>query len=314
MRRVFYSRFGEANVLEVEKFDQASPGSGEVGIQVVGCGLNPIDFKTRLGHGFVSQQLGDNFHFVPGYDVSGFVDRIGEGVNKNWLGKAVFGMVNFPFAAGGYADSVLAPISDLQAAPHGIPLAHTAALPLASLTAWQALFDIGELQIGERVLILAGAGGVGHIATQLAHWKGAFVGATASQKNLQFLRDCNVDIALDYHNKETSEVVQPWDLVIDLMGGKIGESALYQLADGGRMVTVPTNTAEQVIAKGRQMGKTVLPIKVVPNTEQLKQIAILVDSQKLNVTVSHRYRLENAAEAQRTLETGHVRGKVILEP
>ena len=313
MRRVFYNRFGGPEVLELEQFEPAQPGVGEVRLKVAGCGLNPIDYKTRLGLGFVSQQLRESFHFVPGYDVSGIVESLGEGVDRFWLGKPVFGMVNFPLGAGCYAESLVAPIAELQVTPTELPLADAAALPLASLTAWQALFDVGKLQRDERVLVLAGAGGVGHIATQLAHWKGAYVGATSSLKNHLFLRQCQVNLPIDYQEAANSGKNKSWDLIIDLMGGGIGEAALSLISENGRMVTVPTNTAEYLTAKGTQKGKTVLPMKVAPCGDQLKQIVELINSHKLNVTVSNRYSLDRVKEAQQALEAGHVRGKLILE-
>lgn len=314
MRRIFYSRFGGPEVLQFEQMDVPMPAPGQVRIRVAGIGLNPIDFKTRRGLGFVSQSLGQRFHFVPGYDVSGVIDAVGEGVNERAVGSPVFGMVNFPLGAGAYADYVVVNLNECVPAPQAIPLAHAAALPLAGLTAWQALFDVGQLKAGERVLVLAGAGGVGHLATQLARWKGAVVGATASSANQAFLRRHGVKQALDYQQPDWATSAAPWQLILDLVGGEVGLQAMAGLADTGRMVTVPTNTAAQLVEQGQALGKTVLPMKVSVHPDQLRQIGSLIDHQHLHLHISGAFSLDEAATAQEQLETGRTKGKLILVP
>lgn len=314
MRCICYRRFGGPDVLQPDQIPLPQPGPGEIRVRVAGCGVNPIDFKTRAGLGFVSQVLGTGFTFIPGYDASGVVDAMGEGVTVHAPGEPVFGMVNFPLPAGCYAEYVVAPVTQWAAAPTAIPLAHAGGLPLAGLTAWQALFDVGGLQTGERVLVLAGAGGVGHLAVQLAAWKGAQVSATASPGNHAFLRRHGVTLPLDYHDAAAIAAAGPWDLIVDLMGGTVGEQALAWLAPGGRMVTVPTNTAAALLQAGAAAGKTVRAIKVTPDTAQLTQLAALVDQGLLTLHVSAALQLEEAASAHADIERGHVKGKLILVP
>ena len=161
--------------------------------------MNPIDFKTRSGLGFVSQTLGQRFHFVPGY-VSGVVDALSDGVSQWAPGDAVYGMVNFPLLPVPARNMWWRMREPGARAPQSI-LAHAGGLPPCGLTAWQALFDVGGLQSGERVLVLAGAGGVGHLSVQLAAWKGATsVSATASPANHDFLRRHGAALALDYRD------------------------------------------------------------------------------------------------------------------
>ena len=314
MRRIFYSRFGGPEVLQLEHTAIPQPGPGQIRVRVAGIGVNPIDFKTRNGLGFVSQALGQRFHFVPGYDVSGVVDALGDGVAQWASGDAVYGMVNFPLPAGACAEFVVADAESCAHAPQSIPLAHAGGLPLAGLTAWQALFDVGGLKAGERVLVLAGAGGVGHLAVQLAAWKGARVSATASPANHEFLRRCSVTQALDYRDPAAIAQHGPWDLILDLMGGAVGEQALDWLAANGRMVTVPTNTAAQLLEKGNALGRKVMAIKVRPDTAQLCVLATLVDKGLLRLHVSAALALEEAASAHEKMERGHVKGKLILVP
>ena len=220
----------------------------------------------------------------------------------------------FPLPAGAYGEFVVADAKQWARAPTAIALAHAAGLPLAGLTAWQALFEVGALQAGERVLVLAGAGGVGHLAVQLAVEKGAIVSATASPRNHEFLRSQGVTLALDYADAESISRHGPWDLILDLMGGSIGEQALPWLAENGRMVTVPTNTAAQLVQKGAALGRMVLAIKVTPNTSQLAELAARVEQGKLHLHVSGAFALEEAGSAQQQLERGHVKGKLILVP
>ncbi len=314
MRHIFYSRFGGPEVLQQAQTDLPQPGPGQLRIRVAGIGLNPIDFKTRQGLGFVSQSLGQRFHFVPGYDVSGVVDALGPDADHCKLGDAVIGMVNFPLGGGAYSEYVVAPASEWVLAPQSIALAHGAALPLAGLTAWQALFEVGRLQAGERLLVLAGAGGVGHIATQLGQWCGAHVSATASEANGDFLRRHGVSVAMDYHLASWAENQPPWDLILDLMGGAVGLQALELLADGGRMVTVPTNTAPQLLQTGETRGKTVLAMTVSPNAAHLRQLVSLVDRGHLRLHISAAFSLDEVATAHEQLESGRTRGKLILVP
>lgn len=313
MQCICYSRFGGPEVLELCDVELPEPGPGQVRLRVAGAGVNPIDYKTRAGLGFAAQALGSTFHFTPGYDVAGMVDATGAGVTEPALGDAVFGMVNFPLLAGAYAEFVVLAAADVVPAPARLPLAHAAGLPLAGLTAWQALFDVGQLQAGERVLVLAGAGGVGHLATQLASWKGATVSATASAANRDFLLQRGVDQPLDY-SEPSWQQAGPWDLILDLMGGSVGVMALSLLAPGGRLVTVPTNTAAQLQQAGAEQGCTVLPMRVNPDAGQLRQLATLVDAGILKLHVSATFPLRDAAAAHRQIESGRTRGKIILVP
>ena len=312
MRQIFYTRFGGPDVLQLGHAEIPEPAPGQVLLKVAGCGLNPIDFKTREGKGFVSQTLGQHFRFVPGYDVSGVVVKTGANVSAFGPGDALFGMVNFPLSAGAYADYVVADAAVLAKAPVSLALPHAGGLALAGLTAWQALFDVGALQPGESVLVLAGAGGVGHLAVQLARWKGAQVSATASAANQDFLQQLGAQ-PLDYAANNLADH-GPWDLVLDLMGGAIGAQAMQWLAPAGRMVTVPTNTAAQLLQQAQSEGRVVRDIKARVDSQQLAQMASLVDQGVLHLHVSGEFPLEQAAAAQAQLAQGHVRGKLILIP
>ena len=315
MRALYYSEFGDADCLQLGDLPVPAVGADEVLVKVAAAGLNPIDVKTRAGKGFVAAQLGESFRFVPGYDLAGTVATASDAFAA---GTPVIGMVNFPLAengkgAGACAEYCVVAPESLVAAPNRIELAQAAALPLAGLTAWQGLFQHGALKAGQRLLVLAGAGGVGHLAIQLGRWAGAEVGATASAANQDFLRTLGAQVCLDYAQPEALVAAGPWDLILDLMGGEVGRQALDWLAVDGLMLTVPTITAAELVAAGEAQGKRVQGYTVQPNTDQLSQLVALVDQGALNLHISHRLPLAQGAEAHRLLESGHTKGKVILE-
>lgn len=310
MEAIFYTEFGDADCLQYGSLLKPRPGPGQALVEVEACGLNPIDVKTRAGLGFVAAGLQPGFCFVPGYDLSGVVS---ESQGDLLPGTPVVGMVNFPARTGACAQFCVAPVAELVVAPQSIPLADAAALPLAGLTAWQGLFVHGGLQSGQRLLVLAGAGGVGHLAIQLGKWAGAEVAATGSAGNQAFLQSLGVDLALDYESSESMDHAGKWDLILDLVGGKAGREALNLLAPEGLMLTVPTATAAQLIECGDDLGYRVQGYTVRPDSNHLQQLVGLIDSGVLKLHVEARFPISQTAAAHRLQETGHVRGKIILE-
>ena len=199
MRRIFYSRFGgpEFCSLEHTAIPQLAPDRSGSGGRLR---CESHRFQNPQWTGFCVPNPRPAFSFVPGYDVSGVVDALSDGVSQWAPGDAVYGMVNFPLPAGACAEYVVADAGTWARAPQSIPGPRRWFAACGPLTAWQALFDVGGLQSGERVLVLAGAGGVGHLSVQLAAWKGASVSATASPANHDFLRRHGAALALDYHD------------------------------------------------------------------------------------------------------------------
>ncbi|MGL4775931.1 MAG: NADP-dependent oxidoreductase, partial [Aeromonas veronii] len=249
MTQLQITAFGDPSVLKLNPSLDKVPADGEVRVRICFAGVNPIDAKTRAGLGWAAAQNKDKLPWTPGYDISGVVEKVGPGVTSLVEGDRVCGMVGFPLAAGGYAESVVASESELVKLD-GVSLQQGAALPLAGLTAWQGLLEHGGLQSGQRVLILAGAGGVGHLAVQFASAYGAEVVATASPDNHGFLHALGARWMVDYHDANWSARVVAEagqvDLVLDLVGGASGKAALACVKPGGRLVTVPTITAQQI--------------------------------------------------------------------
>lgn len=314
MTQLQITAFGDPSVLKLNPSLDKVPADGEVRVRICFAGVNPIDAKTRAGLGWAAAQNKDKLPWTPGYDVSGVVEKVGPGVTSLVEGDRVCGMVGFPLTAGGYGESVVASESELIKLD-GVSLQQGAALPLAGLTAWQGLLEHGGLQSGQRVLILAGAGGVGHLAVQFASAYGAEVVATASPDNHGFLHALGARWMVDYHDADWAALVVAdglVDLVLDLVGGESGKAALACVKPGGRLVTVPTITAQLIKDAGVAAGIEVVGMLVHPDQQQLSQMLMLLRQGEVKVTLAGEFPLAEGALAHQAIEGGHVRGKLLL--
>ncbi|HHO0884041.1 NADP-dependent oxidoreductase [Aeromonas hydrophila] len=311
MTQLQITAFGDPSVLRLNPSLDKVPADGEVRVRICFAGVNPIDAKTRAGLGWAAAQNKDKLPWTPGYDVAGVVEKIGPGVTALAEGDRVCGMVGFPLAAGGYGESVVAREEELVRLEQ-IGLRQGAALPLAGLTAWQGLFEHGALKAGQRVLILAGAGGVGHLAVQFASAYGAEVVATASRDNHSFLHALGASGMVDYHDADWVAQVGQVDLVLDLVGGESGKAALACVKPSGRLVTVPTISAQQIKDAAVGSAIEVLGMLVHPDRQQLSQMLTLLRQGEVQVTVAGEYALAEGALAHQAIEQGHVRGKLLL--
>ncbi|GGE66906.1 quinone oxidoreductase [Streptosporangium jomthongense] len=313
MKTVVYHQFGESDVLQVVSSDIPSPQDGEVLIRVHGAGLNPIDWKTRKGFGFVAQQIESSLPWTPGYDVAGEVVAIGSGVTTLAPGDRVMGMVGFPLGGGAYSEYALARADELAMVPEELDLVTAGALPLAALTAWQALFEVAELEPGQKILVHAGAGGVGHLAVQFALARGAHVIATASSGNRDFLAELGVHEVIDYHSTDFADECFGLDVVLDLVGGDTGKRSLRTLGDNGTLVTIPTVTADEVVSAAEAQGLRAHGMTVRPDVFHLDEIAELIEDGDVKVHIEQAFALDQVAQAHQLLEGGHVRGKLVLD-
>ena len=311
MKAIQIDAFGDASVLKYQDVPEPELKAGEVLVRTLAAGVNPIDWKTCSGGG-ASAFIGE-LPFIPGWEFSGEVIAAGANVSGFDSGDKVYGFIRFPNRAGCYAQEIAAPVEQIAKLPAACNPIHAAGLGLAGLTAWQALFDKAALKAKQRVLILAAAGGVGHLAVQLAKWKGAYVIGTASQKNHAFLQALGCDEVLDYNTQALHELVKDVDVIIDGVGGETGISALACLAQQGVMITLPSVTKDAVIAAGESVGKQVLPIRVEPSATQLTQLAQLNANGDLKLDIAAIHPLEDTAKAFAEIASGHTRGKVILK-
>jgi NADPH:quinone reductase-like Zn-dependent oxidoreductase len=306
MRAVVMRSYGGPEVLAVEEVPRPSPLLTEVLVRVRAVGTNPIDTYVRSGRFPLVKPPG-----ILGWDFSGVVEEIVPGVNRFRVGDEVFGMPLFPRPAGAYAEYVAAPARQLARKPAGLDHVHAAGLPLAGLTAWQALVDLGDVGPGQRVLIHAAAGGVGHLAVQMAKARGAHVIGTASRGKHDLLRSLGADHLIDYRETDFAAVVKDVDVAFDLVRGDYGARTLDVLRPGGVLVTVDRNPALE--ARAAAAGKRFAVITVAPDHVGLEGLARLVEEGKLRVHVSEALPLEGAAHAHALLGAGGVTGKVVLK-
>lgn len=274
-------------------------------------GVNPIDVKTRAGLGWAAAQNKDNLPWVPGYDISGKVVSCGEDTSRFQEGDEVAGFIGFPIRGGGYSQYVCVPESELSHVPNSVALEAAAVLPLAGQTAAQALSKANVTE-GDRVLILAGAGGVGHLAVQIAVATKAEVFTTCSERNLDYLATLGAH-AVNYQFAPVSERVEDVDVLIDLVGGDAALDALKCLTDNARVITVPTITAELICEKAKLLGFEASGMLVEPDREQLDTLLYMVGVGLLKTEVQHVYPMTDVIEAHKQVESGRTRGKILLD-
>jgi NADPH:quinone reductase-like Zn-dependent oxidoreductase len=306
MQAVAIHDFGGPERLQLETFDRPEPGPNQVLVRVCAASVNPVDYKTRSGKYPAVKR--EQLPRILGRDISGVVDRVGEGVIKLHPGEAVFAMLDRDH--GGYAEYVAIDAELCTQKPVSLDHVEAAAVPLAALTAWQGLFDHGELKPKQRVLIHGGAGGVGHFAVQLAKAKGAEVITTVSGADVQFARDLGADVVIDYRAQAFDEAVHDVDLVYDLVAGETQQRSWSVLKPGGRMVSTLAQPSEEEARRHNARG---IVYMAKPDAAELSAIARLIDQGEVRSIVAARFPLSEVANAQRTLENEHVRGKLVLQ-
>ena len=313
MRAVVQQQFGGVDVLQVEQVPRPAPLPTEVLVRVSAAGVNPVDWKTRAGDGMAGV-LGQP-PFILGWDVSGVVEAVGYGVTRFAPGDEVFGMPWFPRQAGAYAEYVTGPSRQFARKPVEVDHVTAAALPLAGLTAWHAVVDTAGVGPGDRVLVHAAAGGVGHLAVQLAARLGAHVIATAGAANHDYVRGLGAAEVIDYRQTRFEERVADIDVVVDLAGDGADRTSTRSLAvlrPGGLLLAVPGCTPELQQA-GERRGVRVTGLLVEPDATALEQLGRLVAAGELHVTVARTLPLEGVAAAHTAGETNHTRGKLVLD-
>ncbi|HEU4324714.1 MAG TPA: NADP-dependent oxidoreductase [Roseiflexaceae bacterium] len=308
MKAVRIHGFGGPEQLVYEDVPRPSAGAGEVLVRIHATGINPVDWKSREGRGVAAEE--QTFPLILGWDVSGTVAEVGEGVAALRKGDQVYGMIRFPGWGSAYAEYASAPVSDLALKPASVDHVQAAAVPLAALTAWQALFEFADLRPGQRVLIHAAAGGVGHLAVQLAKWRGAYVIGSASARNGALVRELGADEVIDYTAAPFEQQVRDVDVVLDAVGGETLERSLAVVRPSGVLVSIVGRPDEQAAeARGVRAGW----VLVRPHAEQLAQLSQLIDAGTLRVLVETVLPLPEAAEAHRQSQSGRTRGKIVLQ-
>ncbi|MCC5479249.1 NADP-dependent oxidoreductase [Streptomyces sp. NPDC059680] len=307
MRAIGQDVLGGPEVLKEVRVQRPKPGPNQVLVRVRAAGVNPTDWKHRATGGFLGEPP-----FVLGWDVSGEVVETGIGVAAFEPGDEVFGMLPYPYGHGSHAEYVIAPVRALAHKPASIDHTQAGALPLVSLTAWQALTEHADVRPGQRVLIHAAAGGVGHVAVQIAKARGAYVIGTASAGKHDFLREIGVDEPVDYRTTDVTEAVRDVDVVLDTLGGDTSVESLKVLRPGGVVVSIlPVGSAE-FHDEAERRGVRAVRMLVDADRAGMQKVAELAESGKLRATIAGTFPLAEAAKAHEVGDTGRTAGKLVL--
>lgn len=307
MRAVRQEEFGGPEVLREVVVPRPEPGISQVLVRVKAAGVNPTDWKHRSAQRFLGRPP-----YTLGWDVSGVVEQVGLGVTLFEPGDEVFGMLPYAHGAGSHAEFVVGPTRAFVRKPASLDHVQAAALPLASLTAWQVLVDTAGIGKGDRVLIHAAAGGVGHLAVQIAKARGAYVIGTARAAKHEFVRSLGADEMIDYREVDFAEAVQGVDVVLDAIGGDYQLRSLRTLRPGGLLVSLLPVPAEGLFEQAALLGVRAKLILAEADHAGMQAVADLAEAGRLRATIAGTFPLAEAARAHAMGETGRTSGKLVL--
>lgn len=305
MKAVVLRKYGNADNLSYEEVERPSPKDDEILIKVRASAVNPVDWKIRDGLG---EMFGLKLPFILGCEIAGKIEDGGADVKKFKTGDEVFGYISLA-RNGGYAEFVIAKESEIVKKPKDIDFENAVAIPVGALTSWQAIFVAAKLESGQKILIHGAAGGVGSMAVQLAKATGAYVLATASGKNEEFVRDLGADECIDYTKQKFEDVAKDVDVVFDTIGGDTQERSFQVLKKGGFLVSTVSPPSQESAEK---FGIKAEMISVQPNAEQLAEITKLAEEGKVKTHVETVLPLSEVKKAHELSESGHTRGKIVL--
>jgi len=311
MRAITMTGPGGPEVLETAEIAQPTRAGAEVLVRVVAAGLNPVDAKTRSGRGAASAI--PRYPVVLGSDFSGVVVEAPYEAHPLQPGTEVYGMVPVPRAGGSYAEYLTANVLNVTRKPARLSHVEAAAVPLAALTAWGMVVETAKAHEGQRILIHAGAGGVGHFAVQFAAYFGAHVITTSSARNAGWLRELGAAEVVDYASERFEERIDPVDAVVDLVGGEVATRSLAVLRAGGIIVNGPSGSWPTLAEECEAAGVRGTSYRVAPDGSTLAVISRLLESGDVRVYVDGVVDFGGIAEAHRRLEAGHARGKLVLK-
>ena len=307
MKAIRYHDYGGPEVMKLEEIDRPVPKDDEILVRVQAMGVNPVDWKIREGH--VRKRINIPLPATPGGDIAGVVEQVGSAVTGFKVGQPVFAMIGL---LGGYAEYVAAKAQAVAPMPSNIDALQGASVPLAALTAWQALFDHGGLKAGQRVLVHAAAGGVGSFAVQFAKEAGADVAGTCSAGNAPFVRELGASQVIDYHTDYFAANAGRFDVVLDSIGGDTAMRSLELLKAGGILVGVAP-PSEAVVQQATAAGCRAVGFQVKPDGAALAKISALIEAGKVRTTVAAVFPLAEAGKAHDLIKLNHTRGKIVLQ-
>jgi NADPH:quinone reductase-like Zn-dependent oxidoreductase len=306
MKAVRIHGFGDASVLTLEDVPAPDVGDEDVLIRVVAAGVNPVDWKIREGH--LKDVVAHRLPLTLGWDASGVVESVGRSVRRLRPGDVVYTRPDI-VRDGAYAEYIAVRESEVALRPTTISHVEAASLPLAGITAWEAIVNVGQVSAGQRVLIHAAAGGVGSLAVQLAKWRGAEVIATTSARNADFVTFLGADTVVDYQKENVAKSLRGIDVVFDTVGGQVQQDSWATLKPGGLLVSIVDLPPE---AEARARGVRSAFVFIQPSRTILDQLAGLVDVGQVRPLIGAEFALRDAAAAQRLSQSGRARGKIVL--
>jgi len=312
MKAIILKEAGSAEKLEKVELPIPLINDQEVLIHTKVISINPVDIKTRIGKSLYSELRSQNPFIIPGWDVSGIVTNAGRAATKFKPGDEVFGMVNFPGHGKCYAEYVAAPAEHIALKPSNITHEEAAAATLAALTAWQALVTNAKVAKGQKVVIQAASGGVGHYAIQIAKWLGAFVIATSSAANRNFVLSLGADEHIDYNKHTIDTIVTDADFVLDPIGGDNIEPSLNAVKKGGTVIMLPSLFKEEIIAKSAAKGVNGYFFSVRSNGDDMQKLATLLEKGIIRSHVSNNFSFDEIKEAHLQIESGRTKGKIVV--
>lgn len=311
MRAIITEQAGGIENLIMQEIEKPELGADEVLVETRAISINPADTKVKYVEEVLTQLFGPERPITLGWDIAGVVVSTGSEVTRFKEGDKVFGMVNFPGHGKAYAEYVASPESHLAAMPEGLDYTDAAATTLAALTALQALK--GRVNPGDKVLIHAGSGGVGHFAVQIAKKLGAYVISTSSAKNRDFIMALGADEHIDYRSQAFEQVLSEIDLAFDTVGPEVAENSLKVLRKGGQLVSIAMmGVPEELQAQADKVGVSVTPILVHSNGDDMNTLRDMLIEGTIKPHVSKTFEFENLGEAHTAIESGRTVGKVIV--
>lgn len=309
MKAIVINQYGDKEELKEKELTKPEPEADEVLIKIQAAAVNPIDWKLR--YGYLKEKLSFEFPIVLGWDAAGIVEKVGEDVDAFQKGDRVFVRPELS-NRGTYAEYTTAKEELVAKMPDNINFKEAAAVPLAGLTAYQTLVDVGNLNSGDKVLIHAGAGGVGSFAVQIAKKLGAYVATTASTKNVEFLKSLGADQVIDYTKDDFSQELEDYDLVIDTLGGEIQDKSLTILKNGGMLVSIVEEPDQE---KAEKLGVKTKFHWLIPDGKELAALAEMMEKEELKPVVGSTFPFteQGLKDAHELSETHHARGKIVIE-
>lgn len=313
MKAAIIYEFGKPEKLQITEVNKPLLNDDEVLIKMVSAGINPVDTKVRAGTSGMSKRI--QLPAILGWDASGVIESVGKNVSDFIIGDAVFGCIGFPGLGKAYAEFAVADPKLLVKKPNNISFEEAAAVPMVGLTAYQAINEHLKVSSGQKILIQAAAGGVGHIAMQFAKLNGAFVIGTASDKNEKFLKSLRVDQFIDYKKEKFETLVSNLDAVLDAMGGEVLYKSITCVKQGGTVVCLPSSSKDdpKAIEIAQKHGVKLIWPMMHADGDEMKIIAGLLEQKKLKVNIDKIFTLDQIVWAHKAVESHGTKGKVVVK-